>query len=151
MGRFRYRMQNILDVKIKMETQAKNEFAAANLALEEEKERMNALIGRRKYYENKTREALQADVMDFLGVTESKVAIRSIEEQMRKQLNAIKHAERVLEEKRLAMTNLMKERKTHETLREQAFEEFLMEAKRLESKQIDELTSYTYGIKQNES
>ncbi len=151
MGRFRYRMQNILDVKIKMETQAKNEFAAANLALEEEKERMNALIGRRKYYENKTREALQADVMDFQGVTESKVAIRSIEEQMRKQLNAIKHAERVLEEKRLAMTNLMKERKTHETLREQAFEEFLMEEKRLESKQIDELTSYTYGIKQNES
>lgn len=151
MARFRYRMQNILDVKIKMETQAKNEFAAANLALEEEKEKMNALIGRRAYYETKTKEALNAERMDFQGITESKVAIRSIEEQMRQQLNAIKKAEKFLEEKRIAMTIVMQERKTHETLREKAFDEFLMEEKRLESKQIDELTSYTYGLKQNES
>lgn len=151
MGRFRYRMQNILDVKIKMETQAKNEFAAANLALEEEKEKMNALIGRRGFYEKKTKEALNADPMDFMGITESKIAIRSLEEQMRKQLQVIKRAEKFLEEKRQAMTSAMQERKTHETLREQAFEEFLQEEKREESKQIDELTSYTYGLKQNES
>ncbi len=37
------------------------------------------------------------------------------------------------------------ERKTHEKLKEKAFEEFLMEEKRQESKEIDQLTSYTYG------
>ena len=37
------------------------------------------------------------------------------------------------------------ERKTHETLKEKDFDAFLMEEKRQEGKEIDELTSYTYG------
>lgn len=41
----------------------------------------------------------------------------------------------------------MKERKTQETLREKAFEEFMQEENRQESKTVDELTSYTYGRK----
>ena len=39
MARFRYRMQNILDVKEKLESQAKNEFAIANARLAEEEEK----------------------------------------------------------------------------------------------------------------
>ena len=39
------------------------------------------------------------------------------------------------------------ERRTHEILRENAFEEFLLEEKAAESKEIDQLTSYTYGQK----
>ena len=36
MSRFIYRMQNILEIKEKMEEQAKNEFAAANVRVMEE-------------------------------------------------------------------------------------------------------------------
>ena len=39
MAKFRYRMQNILNIKEKLEMQAKNEFAAANMELLEEQER----------------------------------------------------------------------------------------------------------------
>ena len=42
----------------------------------------------------------------------------------------------------------MQERKTQETLREKAFDAFVREENRAESKVIDELTSYTYGQKQ---
>lgn len=150
MARFRYRMQNILDIKNKMEIQAKNEYAAANMALEEEKEKMNALIGRRKYYENKVREHLNGETLDLRAVMEAKVAIRSIEEQMRRQLEKIRLAEKILEEKRVAMTELMMERKTHEKLKEQAFDAFMQEERRAESKQIDELTSYVYGTGKDE-
>ena len=150
MARFRYRMQNILNIKLKMETQAKNEYASANLALEEEKEKMNALIGRRQYYENKVREYLSSDSLKLQSVGEAKRAIRSIEEQMRVQLNNVKKAEKVLEEKRIAMMELMKERKTQEILKEKAFEAFMQEENRAESKQIDELTSYLYGAKSKE-
>lgn len=150
MARFRYRMQNILNIKQKMETQAKNEYAAANMALEEEKEKMNALIGRRKYYENKVREYLSSDSLKLQSVAEAKRAIRSIEEQMRIQLNNVKRAEKVLEEKRVAMMEVMKERKTQEILKEKAFEAFIQEENRAESKQIDELTSYLYGAKSKE-
>lgn len=150
MARFRYRMQNILNIKQKMETQAKNEYAAANMALEEEKEKMNALIGRRQYYENKVREYLSSDSLKLQSVAEAKRAIRSIEEQMRIQLNNVKRAEKVLEEKRVAMMEVMKERKTQEILKEKAFEAFIQEENRAESKQIDELTSYLYGAKSKE-
>ena len=47
MARFRYRMQSILDIKLKMETQAKQEFAAAQLRLNEEDERLAALRERK--------------------------------------------------------------------------------------------------------
>ena len=57
-------------------------------------------------------------------------------------------AARRLEKARIRMTEAMQERKTQETLREKAFEEFLQEENRAESKVIDELTSYTYGQKQ---
>lgn len=150
MARFRYRMQNILDIKNKMEIQAKNDYAAANVRLENEKEKMNALVGRRNYYENKTREYLNCESVDLKKVMETKVAIRSIEEQMRRQFDVIRQAERELEEKRIAMTELMMERKTHEKLREHAFEAFMQEERRTESKQIDELTSYLYGAGKEE-
>ena len=44
MAKFFYKMQNILDIKEKLETQAKNEYAVANsvLAEEEEQKRLTA-------------------------------------------------------------------------------------------------------------
>ena len=42
------------------------------------------------------------------------------------------------------------ERKTHETLKEKAFQQFLLDLKREESKEVDELTSYTYGQRKRE-
>ena len=70
MAKFKYRMQNILDVKTKLETQAKNEYAVANVMIE---------------------------------------------------------------------------RKTHEKLKEKAFEDFQKELKATEAKEIDELVSFTYN------
>lgn len=40
MGKFKYSMQNLLDIKIKLETQAKNEFSEANRAYLTEKEKL---------------------------------------------------------------------------------------------------------------
>ena len=51
MAKFRYRMQSILDIKLKMETQAKQEFAQAKLALDREEEIMEQLKERKRSYE----------------------------------------------------------------------------------------------------
>jgi len=147
MAKFRYRMQNILDIKSKMELQAKNEYAFANGVLQDEKEKLRALLGRRAYYEDKLREHLQNEKLDFQDVKDAKIAIRSLDEQLRRQMERVKEAEKVLEQKRLVMMEFMRERKTQEILREKAFQEFIEDEKREESKQIDELTSYVYGVK----
>ena len=47
MAKFIYRMQSILDIKTKMEEQAKMEFAAAKMRLDEEEEKLQVLQDRK--------------------------------------------------------------------------------------------------------
>lgn len=58
MGKFKYSMQNILDIKIKLETQAKNEFSEANRAYLTEKEKLEELFKKRAVYEAALKEQL---------------------------------------------------------------------------------------------
>ena len=48
MAKFIYRMQNILNIKYKLEDQAKNEFMIANRALQEEEEKKQQRVSRKK-------------------------------------------------------------------------------------------------------
>ena len=56
MAKFIYRMQNILDIKYKLETQAKTAFSVAAAALNKEEEKLEALRMRERDYERKARE-----------------------------------------------------------------------------------------------
>ena len=53
-------------------------------------------------------------------------------------------AEKNVEAARIRLNEVMVERKTHEKLREKAFEEFKQGLAYAEGKEIDELVSYTY-------
>lgn len=144
MARFRYSMQSILNIKLKLETQAKQEFSSARIALDEEEERLKALFDRKSGYV-KEAERLLAGRLNLRKIEENKAAIRCMEEYIEVQKREVEAAERRLEEARQKLAEVRMERKTHETLKERAFEEFLMEEKKQESKEIDELTSYIYG------
>ena len=74
MARFRYSMQSILNIKMKMETLAKQEFSAARAALDEEEERLRQLYQRKKKYEEKAR-ALLAGTLNIREIEENKAAI----------------------------------------------------------------------------
>ena len=58
MARFRYSMQSILNIKMKMETLAKQEFSAARAALDAEEERLQMLFDRKDGYEKKAQDLL---------------------------------------------------------------------------------------------
>ena len=150
MARFRYRMQNILSIKEKLETQAKNEYAAANLRLMEEEEKLEQLKERALWLEDEGRRLVQADSLSIRDIEDNKLSVELNKEAIAEQKKAIRRAEEFLETKRLAMVELMRDRKTHEILKERAFQEFLQEEKAQESKQIDQLTSYSYGQKMQE-
>ncbi|MBO4337772.1 MAG: flagellar export protein FliJ [Lachnospiraceae bacterium] len=145
MARFRYRMQNILNVKQKLETQAKNEYAAANVALLEEEEKLEKLKEHGVFLEDEGRRLVQQDSLSIRDIDDNRRSIDINKERIQQQKKAIKRAEQFLEEKRLAMVEIMKDVKTHEILRERAFEQFRREENAEESKQIDQLTSYQYG------
>ncbi|MDE6675821.1 MAG: flagellar export protein FliJ [Acetatifactor sp.] len=149
MARFRYRMQSILDIKLKMETQAKQEFAEARMRLDQEEERLEALKERRENYERRARELLMG-TLNCRDMAENKEALLRMDEYIAQQLLQIREAEKQLEQAREKLAAVMIERKSHETLKEKAFEQFLLDEKQQEGKEVDELTSYTYGQRQRE-
>ena len=127
MAKFRYSLQNILNIKEKMETQAKQEFGMAQTALNVEIEHLERLKAR--------------------AIEENKEALLKMDSLVAAQCIRVDKAKENVEAARERMAEAMKERKMHETLREKAFEAFLQEENHAESKAIDELTSYTYGQK----
>lgn len=149
MARFRYRMQSILDIKLKMETQAKQEFAEARMRLDQEEERLAALRERRENYERRARERLMG-MLNCRDMAENKEALLRMDEYIAQQQQRVREAEKKLEQAREKLAAVMIERKSHETLKEKAFEQFLQDEKRQEGKEVDELTSYTYGQRRKE-
>lgn len=144
MARFRYSMQSILNIKLKLETQAKQEFSMARAALDQEEERLAALHERKDEYERQGAELLSGK-LKLREIGENKAAIRCMEDYIAHQQINVNMAREKLEAARERLMTVQMERKTHETLKEKAFEAFLVEERRQESKEIDQLTSYTYG------
>lgn len=146
MAKFRYSMQSILDIKVKMETLAKQKFSAAKYALDEEEEKLEVLFGRKRDYENLAHTLLQGN-LNVRDIEDNKNAILMMDQYIAEQKIQVSKAEKRLELAREELAEVMKERKMHETLREKAFESFMQEENRQEGKSVDELTSYTYGQK----
>lgn len=144
MAKFKYSMQNILEIKMKLETQAKNEFSIANRKYQTEKDRLDELVLKRVGYETRLKESLCGE-LNIKDINNLKKDINSIKSAIRTQLSNVKKAEDELEIKRYALNELMKERKTHEKLREKKFDEFQKEERDNESKEIDQLVSFTYN------
>lgn len=146
MAKFKYRMQSILNIKEKLETQAKNEFAIARRRLDEEIDKLDALKKRKEEYVEEGREMRQSSI-HIKDLEENKYALERMDEYISLQEIEVTKAERGLEYAREKLTVARQEAQIHQRLREKAFEEFKKEINAAESKEIDELTSYTYGQK----
>lgn len=144
MSRFVYRMQSILNIKLKTENQAKMEFGAAKHRLDLENDRLVMLEGRRQQYLNEGVD-LQKDLLSVRDIIDNREYVKRMDEQIQQQKKNIELAEKALEQARIKLRVVMQERKMHEKLREKAFEEFVMEEKESEFKETDQRTSYTYG------
>lgn len=149
MARFRYRMQNILDIKIQLETQAKMQFAQAQSRYNEEEKKLTALRDQKQYYVNQS-QALRTGTLQVTDLRENQRALDRMDELIKAQILQVRLAQRNLENARERLQEVMADRKTHERLKEKAFDAFLEEEKIAESKEIDQLTSYMYGSKKEE-
>lgn len=146
MAVFRYKMQGILDIKEKLEDKAKQEFAEANMRLEAEKKKLSELQKRRDYYMMEGVK-LRMELIDVRKIRENKMAVLQMDDFIREQLKEVNKAAAIVEKARAALQEVMQERKAHEKLKENAFQDFLKEEQAAESRAIDELTTYTHGQK----
>ena len=143
MAKFVYRMQNILDVKYKLETQAKTAYAEANAKLRNEELKLRQIYDDIKKYEENIRvhSVNHIDIEELKWCTNA-IRIKKIEAERQKK--AIERARRGVEIARVKLNELMADRKTHEKLKEKAFEEFKAELLEAESKEVDELVSFKF-------
>lgn len=142
-------MQNILTVKEKLETQAKNEFAIAAAVVAEEEEKLEALYKRREEY-SELLKRLQQGNLDFKQIKEATQAYDAMKYLIEEQKKVLDRAEKALELKRVALAEAMQEVKTHEKLKEKEFNQFMADEAAKESKEIDELVSYRFGQSDSE-
>lgn len=144
MAKFIYRMQNILNIKLRLETQAKTEYAenAARLAAEEN--RMSDLAARKRQYENEAKQSA-TNRINIAGIKHSNESMKVMKELMTQQAVRIRIAQKNLDKARDKLNLAMQERKIYEKLRERAFEEFMQDLNAQEKKEIDELVSFNYN------
>lgn len=144
MAKFIYKMQNILEIKYKLEEQAKTAYSHARTKLDEEELKLDGLKVRKEDYQ----ENLKSKMLERLQILEIKTcenAIETLKYKIQIQRIAVNQAEQALELARVKLNEAMIERKTHEKLRENAFEEFKKQVDAEERKETDELVSFKYN------
>lgn len=149
MKKFRYSMQSLLVIKRKLEDQAKAAYGAAKLRLTEEEERLEALQRQREAYVEEKRK-IMATRLDVPKLNRLQLAVEAMDDRIARQRQNVKKAEAALHAAEERLVESMTERKTQERLRENAFEEYRQEMNAEEQKEIDERTSFRYGVNEAE-
>ncbi|MDY2790255.1 MAG: flagellar export protein FliJ [Lachnospiraceae bacterium] len=149
MAKFLYSMQNVLNVKYKLEDQAKSAFSQAQMRVNEAKQELLMLTQRRISYE-KTKQDLMRDRLDVRKLNECEQAIHTMQYYETEQKKKVAALEAVLDNASRKLKEAMMDRKTHEKLKENEFETFLLDLNAQEKKEIDEVVSFQYNNREEE-
>lgn len=144
MKKFMYKMESVLQIKFKLEDQAKIAYGNARHRLSIEEEKLQKLVNQKSSYEDEMK-ILRLDRLDLFKIHQCTQAIDIMKINIKQQTTTVKNADHRLEVARIRLHNAMVERKTHEKLKEKAFEEYLLEFDSEERKEIDELNSFHYS------
>ncbi len=146
MAVYRYKLQGILDIKDKLETQAKQEFANANIKLLEEEALLEEIrIRKNEYIEEGVK--LRLEVIDPVAIDINKRAVEVMEDEEKKQELEVAVARKNVDAARKKMMDARTETRIYEKLKENDFKEFMIEEGKAESKEIDELNSFRFSEK----
>ena len=146
MAVYKYKMQGVLDIKEKLETQSKQEFANANLKLMEEEALLEQIRQRKQEYIDEGVQ-LRLKVIDPIAIDINKRSVEVMEDNEKAQEREVAVARKNVEAARKKMMDARTETKIYEKLKENDFKEFMIEEGKAESKEIDELNSFRFSEK----
>lgn len=144
MAKFIYSMQSILEIKYKLQDQAKTAFMQAQMKVDEAQNELELLIERKMQYEQQKKRLLM-EHLDVRRLNECETAINTMEYYIDNQRKKVAALEAVLDNSRRKLKEAMADCKMHEKLKENEFQEFIHELNEQEKKEIDELVSYQYN------
>lgn len=144
MKKFRYRMESILKIKLKLEDQAKLIYANAQANYNREEDKLKKMIEKKSAYENEKRRLCTSRI-SIRKMKQLSEAVEVMNFKIENQKAIVRAAERRLEAARKRLNEAMIERKTQEKLKERAWQEYMAEYEAEERKEIDEHNSFVYG------
>ena len=144
MAKFVYKMQSLLNIKEKLEDQAKTAFGLAKAVLNEEEEKLASFVAKKNEYVEKKRTEMSSAI-NVHELTRLEQAIKSMEYKIAEQILVVRQAEKNVQLAQAKLENAMKERKIQEKLREHALEEFLKEMEAADQQEINELVTFRFG------
>lgn len=144
MAKFQFSMQNLLQIKEKLEDQCQMEYGKAVLQRDLQKDRVEKAKARivtenQNFYKKQANSFI---VRDLINV-QNKIAF--LKEQEKAELTRLYECEDMVVRKRERLTQAMRERKTYESLREKALELYYEEEKQEELKLMDERASFNHS------
>ena len=138
---FRFKLQRVLDLKLKQEDEKKNQIATLMQAIKTKEDELEALISEKKQKEFSLNDNRKRGI--------SILEIRNINQYLLfldKKINTLRFEISSLEsnliQKRLEYLELQKERKTFEKLKEKDYEKYLYNEKKEEEKMIDQIVTF---------
>lgn len=144
MAKFVFSMESILQIKFKLEDQAKAEYAVQMAALQKEQERLEQLVERKNDLQEQLHRQING-VLKLLRIRQLEDGVENIKYNINLQKVKVLNQRKKVERAQEKLNEAMKERKTYEKLKEKAFEEFKKEINAEEQKEINELVSFRYG------
>jgi len=155
MAKFVYKMQSLLNIKEKLEDQAKTAFGLAKAVLNEEEEKLAEFIKKKNRYVDQKRETMASIApnmsegrtvqQQLLSLNQLQDAVKTMEYRIAEQILVVRQAEKNVQLAQAKLENAMKERKIQEKLREHALEEFLKEMEAADQQEINELVTFRFG------
>lgn len=143
MTKFTYRLDGVLEIKIKLEKQAKMEFATAKARLNSEEDRLEEYTATLTETED-TLKRMMLDVLDIRKIRSQHAAVDFAAERVENQKLAVKRAAKQVDLAAAKLNTIMQERKSMEKLRKREFDEYMKDYNAELSKEVDELVSYKY-------
>ncbi|HAN10210.1 MAG TPA: flagellar export protein FliJ [Clostridiales bacterium] len=143
MAKFDFKLQNLLNIKEKLENQKKNELAQVTEKLNKfRKQKENVEAVQREIYNDMKQELGRKISADMIKKSNDYIAyLKKVLVQVQKNINI---CEKEVDKKREELMKVLTERKMYEKLREKELEKFIKSENQKEQKSLDEVAGYKH-------
>ncbi|WP_313568186.1 flagellar export protein FliJ [Acetoanaerobium noterae] len=138
---FRFKLQRVLDLKLKQEDEKKNQIATLMQAIKTKEDELKALISEKKQKEFSLNDNRKRGI-SILEIRNINQYLLFLDKKINTLRFEISSLESNLNQKRLEYLELQKERKTFEKLKEKDYEKYLYNEKKEEEKMIDQIVTF---------
>ena len=138
---FRFKLQRVLDLKLKQEDEKKNQIATLMQAIKTKEDELEALISEKKQKEFSLNDNRKRGI-SILEIRNINQYLLFLDKKINTLRFEISSLESNLNQKRLEYLELQKERKTFEKLKEKDYEKYLYNEKKEEEKMIDQIVTF---------